>query len=77
MGTKVKKAPHTMPPPTDNRTTIRLSDRDLRTLHHILRKLIARRSYAMFLDLKHADVEAARDLIERIPHIVPSPAEAA
>lgn len=55
-----------MPPPTDTRT-----------LHRILRKLIARRSYAMFLDLKHADVEAARDLLERILHIVPSPAEAA
>ena len=59
-----------MPPQTDNRTTIRLSDRDLRTMHRILRQLIARRSYAMFLDLKHADVEAARDLLERIPNIV-------
>lgn len=72
---KYKKTPHTMPP-TDTRTTIRLSDKDLRTMHRILQQLIKRRSYAQFLDLKHADVEAARDLIERIPHIVPSPAEA-
>lgn len=65
-----------MPPPTDDRTTIRLTDKDLRTMHRILRQLIAMRSYAMFLDLKYADIEAARDLLERIPNIVPSPAEA-
>lgn len=65
-----------MSPQTDNRTTIRLTDKDLRTMHRILKQLIARRSYAMFLDLKPRDVEAARDLLERIPNIVPSPAEA-
>ncbi len=59
-----------MEPQPDDRITIRLTPTEAARFHRILQQLVSRRSYAQFLDLKHADVEAARDLLQRIPNIV-------
>ena len=56
---------------TDNRILIRLQPHQIRRIHRILRAIVERRGYATMLDLTRDDVEAARDLLERIPNIVP------
>ncbi len=55
----------------DNRILIRLTEKDLRSMHKILRALIEHRGHACLLDLRPHDVDAARNLLERIPNIVP------
>lgn len=55
----------------DNRILIRLTEKDLRTMHKILRHLLAHRGHAFLLDLNTRDVDAALNLLERIPNIVP------
>ena len=57
---------------TDNRILIRLQPRQIRRIHRILRALVERRGHACLLGLTKDDVEAARDLMERIPGIEPT-----
>jgi len=65
-----------MPPPTDDRITIRLTPRQLRAHRRIIEAFHQCPNIAALLGLRSEELEVAATLLERLPLIVPSPAYA-